>query len=463
MFPDLSKAFGRDFLVGYFLPATMFVISQIAAGLMLYTDAERLFLGSDVPEVLRDLVAPRRAINQTTAVDPLDGRLVVRLDQSTAPASTGTAASNVATGKPLAGGEVLAISDNVVLDSGERAVRYVARGDTVYFSLDSAAVLRRGHDVFCLIKESDVAARVGNQPRKSPLPPSFTQLCSAKAIVALTVASWMLGILFMATNREFYRFLEGYGPVNPLRLAGFIEGRRYRRLSRRRDQLKAKRPNLSVREKKRLADVAYCLVQNFPRERSLMPTRFGNIIRGFEEYSLIMYGFDAIPGFERLQVVASKEARDAIVTQKTQVDFWLNLWICGIVVVCECFVIAWMKTGYAWILPFVALCGYFVVINRAKAAAREWGEAVKAAVDTSLPLLPQKLAFATPADNEAERKMWEHYSQAIIFRLPERLPKLAAPQGGGPAPGGAPPVEGDAHGAGNDENAAGGEAEEPDA
>jgi hypothetical protein len=69
---------------------------------------------------------------------------------------------------------------------------------------------------------------------------------------------------------------------------------------------------------------------------------------------------------------------------------------------------------------------------RATSAAREWGDLVKSAFDVYRFNLLESLGIELPKSRQEEKALWTKYSQAIIYRLPERLPAL---KGAGNPPG----------------------------
>jgi hypothetical protein len=138
-----------------------------------------------------------------------------------------------------------------------------------------------------------------------------------------------------------------------------------------------------------------------------------------------MYGFEAIDGWERLLAVIPKDYLQLIDSARAQVDFWVNLGMVFILLQIEYIVLAFLtSTHLQWwvILLFIAL-GTFAPL-RATSAAREWGDFVKSAFDVYRFKLLEALGIDLPNSREEEKALWNMYSQAIIYRLPERLPEL---------------------------------------
>ncbi len=155
-------------------------------------------------------------------------------------------------------------------------------------------------------------------------------LFQTKLIIGTTIIlllSWLGGIVLLTLNRNILRLMEGYGWYNPYRLFAWIEKSHYRRLHRTISKLEMEYEDLSPKLKKKLNNSKEKAAIRFPdHERFLLPTAFGNTIRAFEVYSRVMYGLDAIPGWDRLLAVIPKDYRELVDTAKAQTDFWVNLW-----------------------------------------------------------------------------------------------------------------------------------------
>jgi|SRR5580704_6240425 co-chaperonin GroES (HSP10) len=417
MFPDLSKIFGRDFVIGYLLPAIIFVAVQIVLVLALFTNVEGLLRDNDMPAFVH---AIGTSAPTTVSVEPLAGRILVATPGSKA-ASASTSPQTVSSNtKELVSGSVVAVG------AGDSSSQRLKVGDTVYFELNAGAVLHFNNKEYRLVKAEEVISRVNVPAPGLPMPPTVSQLVSAKTILLLSITAWILAIAIMAINREIYRFVEGYGPFNPMWLIGRIERRRYRSLYEKWLALDGQ-DQLSAEDEDTYMSTSLKLVQEYPDREWLLPTRFGNVLRAFEVYSRVMYGLDAIPGWERLQLVCDKEVRESLEGQKSRVDFWLNVWVFAWVVTLEGLGATWLRGRYWWLLPAGVLPVTLFLLQRARAAAMVWGESVKAAIDLAMPVLREKLAFPPVKDRAEDRKMWEKFSQAILYRRPDALPAIAPP------------------------------------
>jgi hypothetical protein len=237
---------------------------------------------------------------------------------------------------------------------------------------------------------------------------------------------WISGILLLALNTAIIRLKEGYGKWNPANLWKSLERRRFNRQNERlRDLDREYRAGLSSDAEitKERNEVGQLLANRFPdREDLVLPTAFGNTIRAFEAYSRVLYGLDSIPTWPRLLMVMSTESRDLIETAKAQMDFWVNVWFLSLLILAEYVALSLItgKIGNPWSLLFIIVMLF--ASNRARAAAAEWGETVKAAFDVYLLDLREKLGLEQDLDREAEQQQWTSLSVAMIYRRERSLP-----------------------------------------
>lgn len=249
-------------------------------------------------------------------------------------------------------------------------------------------------------------------------------------ITTVVLFTWLSGIILLVINRDLYQILEGYGRLNPFQIFKVLEKNRYLALERNIVELETKYKKL--RELKNQQEVESSLLKLlvelaelkqkkaicFPDDETwLLPTAFGNTMRAFEIYSRIMYGLDAIPGWERLLTVIPKDYRALIDDAKAQTDFWINMWFLSLLLALEYILILLLTQRYIliWVFPVAILSALFAAY-RARIAAIEWGHYIKASFDVFLPELYTKLGFPHPLNRTEERSNLIRFSQAIIYR-----------------------------------------------
>jgi hypothetical protein len=251
--------------------------------------------------------------------------------------------------------------------------------------------------------------------------------------------AWIGGILLMVLNREIYRLLEGYGKYNPVHLFEKHAKRQFVKKMDRLDVLDNEYGTKDFTEEKgkERARLMVELAESYPdREDLILPTAFGNALRAFEIYPRVMYGFEGIDGWPRILAVLPKEYRELIDDAKAQVDWWVNLGVISILLLIEFWGAVYSKWGLTlgWFynilnilvpLVIVVLLNWFF-LWRATSAAVGWGDYVKSAFDLYRFSLLEQLGIEPPTSREQEEKLWKSFSQAIINRRPDMLPRLMA-------------------------------------
>lgn len=243
--------------------------------------------------------------------------------------------------------------------------------------------------------------------------------------------SWLLGIILLITNRDILRLFEGYGKFNPARLIKFIEKRRFSQITARINEIE--KMNVENHEKSFGSQLAINneldhLMEEFStrfpdKEEFLLPTSFGNTIRSFEVYSRVMYGLESIDGWSRLVSVIPRDYLEKVNNAKAQVDFWVNLGLVSffLLLIYLYLLIYISATIFIW-FPVLTIILIWLSSYRARRSSVVWGDFVKASFDIFLPDLCRKLRITLPLAKEDERKLWESFSLAIIYRLPNELP-----------------------------------------
>lgn len=246
----------------------------------------------------------------------------------------------------------------------------------------------------------------------------------------LGIISWLGGIFLLVSNRGLYRFLEGYGDWNPLKLIGGLQKRKYNKilaeLEKLDDQFREQKVAFPREQRNKRNRLMRELAERFPdREDLLLPTDFGNILRSFEVYPRVMYGIESIDGWSRILAIVPKDYRELIDNAKTQVDFWVNVGFLSILLFLEYIGFAvYTQSLVDWWIALILLVIAVISPRFAADAAIGWGDYIKASFDIFAPKLRESLGFTQPANRDAEERQWLAFSQAIIYRLPERMPEL---------------------------------------
>jgi hypothetical protein len=261
------------------------------------------------------------------------------------------------------------------------------------------------------------------------LPPDATL-----AVISLVAVSFT-AILLLALNHALIRLLEGYGKGNPARIFHFHQRRKFRKLHGHMTKSKAawdaaaaKKQPVDPAVVAGYGDALWQIACSYPAsEEQVLPTRFGNIVRAFEVYPRVVYGVESTVGWTRLHGVITREYRELINEEKSQVDFWVNTWFTGWLCLLVYALLAALDRSLPspWI-PFVAVAVAFGAARSAGQAAYNWGVLVTSSFDLFRENLATMLGLKLPRTIEREREMWQTASQVWVYRSDKAAKKLDA-------------------------------------
>jgi len=169
----------------------------------------------------------------------------------------------------------------------------------------------------------------------------------------------------------------------------------------------------------------------YPGAELVLPTRLGNVIRAFEEYPRAVYGTSAIPLWPRLIAVVDKDYKPVLDEAKASLDFMINAsFLSGLLsssILVAGLLVPERIHWWPWLLQLslAALAArLFYVASIGQAAS--WGAQVKGAFDLFRWDLLKKLGYERPGISpEAERELWKHISQRMVYgNPPEGVPLM---------------------------------------
>lgn len=155
------------------------------------------------------------------------------------------------------------------------------------------------------------------------------------------------------------------------------------------------------------------------RAREIRATKFGNVLRAFEEYPAVMWNIEPISTWVRLAAVLPADFATQVADAKTSVTLLLNSCVVATVLAFETALLAgpsaeakWLWAALAWVV--IAIFAYAATPT----AARIWGEYVRTAFDLyRLDLLARmKVELPSrPFTFEEEREVWASVQQATYY------------------------------------------------
>ncbi|MCQ4188353.1 hypothetical protein [Methylocystis suflitae] len=257
--------------------------------------------------------------------------------------------------------------------------------------------------------------------------------------VYFTFLVWVLSIVLMLTNKILFWAIEGY--CLPFK-SEYLRKREVARFKQKKAQLdelssewRRNDRHFPFELQLKCTRLARELASDFPsKQSSIMPTRFGNIMRSFEDYPRSVYGADSIPLWLHLLSVMPKDFLSVVDDAKTQVICLLNIfWLSWMMIVISSslfitrvyasishahgpnFPGSYDRSGAFAVgsIMFTTVV-YWLMVER----ARNWGECVKAAFDCFLPALAEKLGFELPREPAKQKQFWIAASRRSLFNSP---------------------------------------------
>jgi hypothetical protein len=239
--------------------------------------------------------------------------------------------------------------------------------------------------------------------------PSWLEPQTETGLLFVGSLAVLVGLLLEGLNYPLIRLFEGYPLLS----------RRSRRIA---DWLKARQLTVynELATTKALAQSATTtedeyasgalawsrLDTTFPRAQDILPTRFGNVVRAFENYAHDRWGLDAIPVWPRIEALLSEQERDLHVAAKTYVAFFLNCIVVaslvGAALIADAVVNQPLSSLWLWlyVVPFLlALLFYRFAVD----AAARWGSEVRSSIDLHRLELYERLGLRPPHDIDDER------------------------------------------------------------
>jgi hypothetical protein len=250
-----------------------------------------------------------------------------------------------------------------------------------------------------------------------------------KDTTMLALMSLAGAFLLMILNWNILRIMEGYWYRNLGKKVNWLPDHLWTSLDKRIAHLNAQWRKVGdsfpkVGELRRAREV---FSNRYPVKRNaVLPTRFGNALRAFEDYPREVYGIDSIPGWIRLNAVMSKDYRELADEARADMNTWMNIWFLTYCLLAEYAALAWWSRRFPLICLVVPalIVASFLFSGRATKAAVGWGEWVKGAFDIYIIDLLKKLGYRAPTNLDEIREICHKLSQTMIYRTEEPLKEI---------------------------------------
>lgn len=262
-----------------------------------------------------------------------------------------------------------------------------------------------------------------------------------KDLVLLSLVTIVLSGLVYNLNIPIMRLFEGY-PWRESNLGKWMTRHHQAKL----DSLKAREQGMRVMREVLQSDpgnpkvnefsarfdrISQQILNEFPSNRtSVLPTRFGNVMRSFEDYPRRQYGISAITIWPRLIGKIDKDYAATIDDSKVALDFMMNgAALSGVftllVIILGLVYQRPLNDRGAFIVWLVEVAAFALLshlmyrgsINRSAA----YGAKIKAAFDLYRWELLKQFGYSrTPTTIADERALWQNISTFLIYGTPPK-------------------------------------------
>jgi hypothetical protein len=244
---------------------------------------------------------------------------------------------------------------------------------------------------------------------KAFLPDGFEGYSGGTQILILGGAGLLLGLFLLGLDRPILRLFEGYpllksriGLARPLL---WLQHRTYEKLAR--DKTGA-RPDADQETQSRGIAAWRQLDRYFPDDETrLLPTRFGNALRAWEDYSYNRWGLDAIPFWAHVEPLLSDQEQRLHEDARTDVAFFVNSSLAAVVVGVVLIADGITNTPIGWAWAWLYLVPFFLaylIYRFSIDAGQRWGVEIKASLDLHRLEVYDRLGVRRPTSFTDERK-----------------------------------------------------------
>jgi hypothetical protein len=163
--------------------------------------------------------------------------------------------------------------------------------------------------------------------------------------------------------------------------------------------------------------------RNYGSLGTIKGTKLGNVIQAYNEYSFKRYRIEAEVFWPRLQFVINENYKSLISDHKIKLDFSITCTSLGtaFLLFCLCGPLIYSSLVF-WATIFiltslVIVFGYQMSVS----SAESLGQVVRSAYDLHRLELLKSLKLEFPDNTIAERRLWESYSQFVLYGESETL------------------------------------------
>jgi hypothetical protein len=300
---------------------------------------------------------------------------------------------------------------------------------------DFAGVFSRNFVVGFFAPSFVALLALAHQLPTAHLPGAYERQSASTQILVLGGSAVVVGLVLSGLHHSILRTLEGY-PIY-YNLERPLVGRLCRWMTgfRRREFESLQRTKLEPRPSKERSRAAWRLAQEFPLTVDrVMPTRFGNVIRSFEQHPRTRYGLDGVAIWPRIEHLLTEQEQGIHESARGDLAFFVNAAIaaavCGLVIpVGRALDSGLVNAADLWLLALLASYAFY---RASVGAAGRWGMEVRASIDLHQVELLERLGVRSPGSYAESVVVGRAVSRLLLFGEP--IPDLLRNANGKDAP-----------------------------
>jgi hypothetical protein len=241
----------------------------------------------------------------------------------------------------------------------------------------------------------------------------------------------ILAYLLQAFSHSFVQFWEGYWPKEQWNWYK----NHVNKVNENWNDLKEKRKSAALNKSDSYPFLQEKLFYEYPpKEKRLLPTQLGNVLRAAEDYAETTYGMNIVFWWPRLWLILPEAIQKQIDDSLVPIIALLNLTTqIGIVSLFGCGYLCVQYTGpwkfwaflAAGITLFVGIILAFVAYRGAISKAKIYGALIRSVVDLYRFDLLKSLHQSIPSNLAEERKLWNNLIKWVYLTQPNNAPPYA--------------------------------------
>lgn len=247
-------------------------------------------------------------------------------------------------------------------------------------------------------------------------------------ILGTLLLTLVLAYLLQVFSHSFVQFWEGYWPKSLWNLYK----NNVSKVNKKWDKLKEERTNAAVNKLDSYPFLQEKLFYEYPtKEKRLLPTQLGNVLRAAEDYAETTYGMNVVFWWPRLWLILPQDVKQQVDDSLAPIIALLNLATqigivssVGFIYLCMQYTGPWKFGAFlaASITLIVGLILTLAAYRGAVSQAKVYGILIRSVVDIYRFDLLKVLHQSIPSNLAEEKRLWENMIKWVYLIQPKNAP-----------------------------------------